>query len=160
LRWLALGLLALAMLVPVASARSQAGEAPSLELVRAGVTEGHALLRWASPTERGRDEALPVFELQLASTADFAAPEVAYRGVDLASFRSGLPRGEHFFRVRQRPAAEPEAWSPWSPAVLVEVRPYSLAIAGSLFAVGALLVASIIVYLFLADRRVRREETA
>lgn len=145
-------LLALAPLLP-----AQEG-APGLEVTATGRTDGHATLTW---TPAGDEADGLEFELQGARTPDFSSPERCYLGPDRASFRSGLPAGLHHFRVRQRPAGEAAGetgpWSPWSAAATVEIRPYPLRTAWTLFAVGALLVASILGFLVVANLRLRRE---
>jgi len=145
-------LLALAPLLP-----AQEG-APALEVTATGRTDGHATLAW---TPAGEETDRLEFELQASSTPDFEASARCYVGPDRASFRSGLPAGLHHFRVRQRPAGEAaeEAgpWGPWSAPATVEIRPYPLRTAWTLFAVGALLVASILGFLVVANLRLRRE---
>ncbi len=121
---------------------------PRLEVAGSGPTEGHITLVWSVDDTAGE----LVFELQEAPTTEFAAAQTCYTGGDRASFRSGLPAGEHAFRVRSRPQSS-EAWSAWSEAVTIDIRPYPLAKAWTLFGIGAFLVVAITGYLFVASRR-------
>ena len=98
----------------------------------------------------GAEDALLEFELQGADSPDFAEPVRCYLGPARASFRSGLHAGDRYYRVRQRPADG--EWGPWSAIATVEIRPYPLHTAWSLFAVGAVLVGCILGYLLWQGR--------
>lgn len=125
---------------------------PTLEIAEGEKPkEGSLKLEWSVEDEEGLE-----YELVRAGTPEFADPLVLYTGPDEASFRSGLPEGVHHFRVRARRADGP--WGPWSKSVTFEVTPYSLGVAVLMFCVGASLVAAIVGFLVVADRRVRVEE--
>jgi hypothetical protein len=142
----------LATLVSVAPASSGQTVAPTLEVTATGRTDGHATLVWTSAGDEAKS---PEFELQSSTSAGFSPSLRCYLGPDRASFRSGLTEGLHHFRVRER-SGDGGAWGPWSEAVTVEIRPYALRTAWTLFGVGALLVASILGYLVTANARARR----
>lgn len=125
--------------------------APRLEIGSVGKTDGHVTLVWTLADETALTD--PVFELQTGATPTFDAPRVAYVGPDRASFRSGLLEGTHWYRLRVRAADSPDLWSPWSEPVPVEIRPYALWAAWSVFGIGAVLVGSILVFLFVVSRR-------
>jgi hypothetical protein len=128
-----------------------------------GKTDGHVSLTWSLDEDADAEVTAYEFELQSAPDAAFDGAATVYLGPDRASFRSGLTRGVHHFRVRARPAPSQvagEPWSEWSEPVDVLIEPYELWQAWSLFGVGAVLVGSILAYLFTADRRSRREERA
>ncbi len=105
------------------------------------------------------------FELQESSDPQFEHALERYRGPQRACFVSGLPDGTWFWRVRlvalDWPAEAGETpHGPWSEVRSLEVRHHPLALAWGLFALGAVLVAAILVFLGLADRRERRGEGA
>jgi len=137
--------------------QSEPTGAPVLEVRGVGTTDGHATLAWApAPGSLSPGSASPELEFELvwAPSDTFASAELRYRGPDRASFRSGLTAGVHHYRVRQRAFGAPE-WGPWSAPASVEIRPYAIWTAWSLFALGAFLVGSILVFLVRAERRTR-----
>lgn len=118
------------------------------------LNDGYVQLRWTSG-----DEAVEAWVVQLEEAGDpeFAVPLLRYEGPQVASFVSGLPAGRHYYRLRARVGAD-GPWSAWSAPLVVEILPHSLALAWTLFGLGATLVVSIVGYLFVSDRRVRAEE--
>lgn len=136
----------------------RAQQAPKLEATAVGATDGHATLAW-TPAGPVTDADL-IFELQWGEDAGFPEPVRCYEGVERASFRSGLPRGDHYFRVRQRPADREFGWGPWSEPLVVEIRPYSLTSAWALFATGALLTGLIVGYLLISQQHASEPEAA
>ena len=135
---------------------SRQGEAPVLTASANG-TDGYATLRWTPAAESDG----PVeFELRVTSDALDLEGTTLYRGRDRATFVSGLPEGEHVYRVRARAMADGDAseapWGPWSDPQEVVVEYHPIGLAWGLFGVGAVLVACIVSYLVLADARARR----
>lgn len=124
-----------------------ASQAPDLEPTTVGSTEGHVRLAWEA-ARKNDDE----FELQIAASEEFEAPETVYRGPDRASFRSGLSPGTHWFRLRARSAPDGE-WSIWSAPVAVTVEPYGLKTAWAFFGIGAFLVSAIVGFLMIVGGR-------
>lgn len=142
----------LAAVFAAAAAVSAQAQAPSLEAGSVGGTEGHARLVWEASGEGSFE-----FELEVARDREFTSAERVYRGPDRASFRSGLPEGTHWFRLRERAVGD-ESWSAWSIPIAVAIAPHDLAAAWSVFGVGAFLVAAIVVYLVTAGGRSRTTE--
>lgn len=95
---------------------------------------GHVTLEWEIPGNPGSDLS---FELQRGVSDDFSSPEVVYKGTDAATFRSGLPRGAYYYRVRSRGGGDSGRVSGWSGVKRVEVTPQSLPVALGLFFAGA-----------------------
>ena len=95
---------------------------------------GHVKLSWKVPNSSS--SAAPwVFELQKSNDPNFSSAVQLYRGPDLATFLSGLPNGNYFYRVRT--SIRGEAHSDWSPTILVKVKHHSLSLALWLFGIGA-----------------------
>lgn len=74
-------------------------------------------------------------ELQEARSPDFDDAQRRYYGTDRARFVSGKADGRYYYRVRTFNDEHP---SPWSQAVVVEVRHHPLWRAVGFFALGAL----------------------
>ncbi|MFN6944663.1 MAG: hypothetical protein ACK4ND_06925 [Cytophagaceae bacterium] len=85
---------------------------------------GHIKLQWDAT-----DHA--IVEVQKSQTPNFSDFSIVYKGIDRASFISGLDNGLHYFRVR-------EVDSGWSPTLTLEVKHQSLKLAFILFSMGAL----------------------
>jgi hypothetical protein len=86
-------------------------------------SNGYVKLEW----ENGDNAS---YELQQATSADFADSRTIYKGPDKASFISGLEDGNYYFRVRS-------AEGPWSLPVQLIVKHQSLQLAFTLFGIGA-----------------------
>lgn len=84
--------------------------------------QGYAQLNWG---DEELDSASITYELQQSRTEDFAEPRTLYRGQDMASFVSGLPSGETWYRVRVLEGETPAG--PWSPKLVVVVEYQSTA---------------------------------
>lgn len=76
------------------------------------------------------------FELQRSVHQDFEQPISIYRGPDYATFISGLPDGNYYYRVRAIVKDDTQT-SDWSAPVLVQVKHHSLALALLLCGIGA-----------------------
>ncbi len=76
-----------------------------------------------------------IFELQQAKNKDFQDASVIYKGLDRASFISGLPNGTYYYRIRK---TIDEEKSPWSETIVVHIEHHSLYLAFSLASVGLL----------------------
>lgn len=95
---------------------------------------GHVKLSWKVPTSSS--SATPwVFELQKSNDPNFSSSIQLYRGPDLATFLSGLPNGNYYYRVRT--SITGVAHSDWSSTILVKVKHHSLSLALWLFGIGA-----------------------
>ncbi len=98
--------------------------------------DGVIHLRWS------REGADGDFLLEQSPSAGFAEPAIRYAGPDGETVLTGLPEGDHYFRVRVSGAPE------WSEPLLVEVRYISegrlFALLSLGFAVAALTVAAIL----------------
>ena len=85
---------------------------------------GHIKLEWDS-------EGPSDFVLQQDITNDFTNPKTIYQGPDRASFVSGLPNGNYYYRVRSDSGK-------WSETLLVTVQHQSLRLAFMLAGLGAI----------------------
>lgn len=116
---------------------------------------GHIRLSW-----RFRDGALLNgalhSELQQAREPAFETAQTIYAGPDLASFVSGLPNGEFYFRVRARSENGAGAGA-WSQPVLLNVQHHSLQLAFTLFGLGAVVFLATLALVFLGNRQAKRE---
>ena len=77
----------------------------------------------------------PAFELQESSSHSFESSKTIYEGPDFATYISGLPDGEYYYRVRVKTTPDLPANS-WSSAVAVFVEHQSLQLAIWLFVLG------------------------
>lgn len=148
-------------------------EAASRDL-RGTVAEGHLSLELVLLGDDGRpvarEDAEPglvtVFQVQRALDADFADPVIHHDGPATTVFISGLPDGEHRFRVRGRTVAADDfeagadadaavadaAWGPWSEPAAFAVQHQSMTLALSLFSVGAVLFVALVVIVVQGSR--------
>lgn len=96
---------------------------------------GYLKLSW-KPGAPATETAPCEFELQQAFRQDFVQTNLVYKGKDYATFLSGLPDGQFYYRVR---AVTPDGaqHSDWSAPVLVRVAHHSLRLAFLLFGIGA-----------------------
>lgn len=85
--------------------------------------DGHLKLEWDAPDN------IKV-EVQKSESKDFENPTVIYKGIDRASFISGLENGDHFFRVKEEGGS-------WSSTLTIHVKHQSLQLAFTLFTLGA-----------------------
>lgn len=88
------------------------------------------------------------FELQRSRSATFDAVKTIYEGPDLASFRSGLPNGNFFYRVRAV-SSNDGVTGAWSQPLKVIVAHQSLTLAFSLAGVGFVVFLAIVVVVLL-----------
>lgn len=101
------------------------------------VDSGYFLISWEAPQEWSEKfRNLEFFELQSSSEADFSQAQISYRGRDQATFLSGLPNGDYYFRVRAK-YSETLLPSVWSEVWAVRVQHHSLKTAILLFSLGA-----------------------
>jgi hypothetical protein len=105
---------------------------------------GHVTLEWEVS---GNPESDLSFELQRGLSDQFSSPEIVYQGTDTASFRSGLPRGIYYYRVRSRGSGDSGPISGWSAVKRVEVTPQSLPVALGLFCTGAVVFSAITLFI-------------
>lgn len=98
---------------------------------------GYFKLSWRIPQASFDTERI-IFELQKSMDADFQEVSSIYRGPDYATFLSGIPNGNYYYRIRSTSADGTES-SKWSPVVLVEVKHQSLRLALWLFGMGAII---------------------
>lgn len=104
----------------------------------------HLRLTWSPAPEQemsnadAADTNGATFLLQKAGSAEFPDPETIYEGPDTASFRSGLPEGDVFYRVRAE--TREGTPGPWSRPLHVRVEYQSMRRAVLLFALGGLVV--------------------
>jgi hypothetical protein len=136
-------LLAVLFTPPSASARadSSAFGTPS---VKGDAKAGYATISWSAPKQATKQAVS--FELQHARNASFGDAKLRYRGPHQASMLSGLPDGTHYFRVRSLgKGGQPLA--SWSKPASFVVAHHSRRFALTLFGMGALVFALIVVFL-------------
>lgn len=97
-------------------------------------TSGYVKLSWKVPTVLSSTSTW-VFELQKSNDPNFNSPIQLYQGTDGATFLSGLPDGNYYYRVRTSIAGV--AHSDWSSTISVQVKHHSLSLALWLFGLGA-----------------------
>jgi len=108
-------------------------EAPQFEMpAQVNSNSGYIRLEW-SPSSK--DDV--VYELEEAPSSEFSTPQRIYEGPDLASFISGLPNGEYYYRVRAVNKSEKTS-SAWSDPVHLTVKHHPVSLALTLAALGAL----------------------
>ena len=115
-------------------------------------TAGYYQLSWR-PGSAGASHKSLRFELQHSISDDFHNSKTIYRGPDRARVISGQPDGEYYYRIR---AMSGQGSTPWSDAVVVEVRHHSLQRALWFFATGALVF--FITLFFIVSRSRNRSE--
>lgn len=98
-------------------------------------SSGQISLRWRLQ-DLEVDSAGLIYHVEMAESADFSDAVTWYTGEDLATYLSGLPDGNFYFRVRTL-AAESDAVSAWSATKRVTVQHHSLQFALLLCALGA-----------------------
>ncbi len=111
--------------------------------------EGWVSLGWTVPEEVGALEGLE-FELQEATVAGFAEPQLQYRGRDTASFVAGLAEGSYFYRVR---LVGDDEVGPWSEPLEVRVEYVNQGLVWTLLAAGMLGFVATAGTLFVSHRR-------
>jgi hypothetical protein len=115
------------------SAEPSATRAPIVEIDGDGDPHaGHVTVAWSAPSA---GDAPLVFQLEEAASQTFDPSSLRYEGRQQSSVISGLPDGKRFFRARARQSDG--AWGPWSDTYIFRTRHHSLALASSLFAIGA-----------------------
>jgi hypothetical protein len=99
---------------------------------------------------------LITFELQRSRDSLFSNARTLYKGSDLASFVSGLPNGDYYFRVRT--ILDKPGSAAWSKTLLLRVRHQSLVLAFTLFGLGAVVFVSTVLLIIIGNRNAKRED--
>jgi len=115
------------------------GEALTELSTDAGVID----LRWEDPAYGDSVPDGTEFELQQSVTQDFADPAIRHKGPESSAVLSGLPQGEHYFRVREVGSEEWSETLPVAVEYVSEGKLWSLFTTG--FIVAALTIGAIIV---------------
>jgi hypothetical protein len=115
---------------------------------------GHIKLVWDIA---GTQPEAFIYELQHASDSSFLHPESAYEGPDKATFISGLPDGQYYYRVRAKVDGEV---SDWSAPIAVQVQHHSLALALSLAGVGVVVFLMTVGVVVVGVRKSKIDEKA
>jgi len=134
--------------VPVDSALPRAQfDIPLENLTSAGTIS----IEWKVGEEQTGDSEL-LFELQQSQDEDFGTVLILYRGPDLASFISGLPDGDFYYRVR---ALSPDTLRAgvWSPAARVRVVHHPLSLALTLAGLGGFVFLATVGVIVIGSRR-------
>jgi len=115
---------------------TEAREAPAVQFQQDSLRtqDGHVKLVWRVPA--ADDGPLWRYEVQVDSSAQFSQPTQLYRGPDLATFVSGLPNGEYYYRIR---VVGPQVDQPgrWDQAY-VHVEHHSLNLALTIASIGSI----------------------
>ena len=129
-----------------------------IEVDRIASDAPHVELAWTLSDAEEHDPDAYQYVLQQDDSPDFPDPRDLYAGRDRASFRAGLPEGDHFYRVR---ALSPEGEAgAWSRPLQVAVTYQSMRLALSLFSIGAVVVVATAVLVIAGSRRDRQEARA
>lgn len=115
---------------------------------------GQIKLIWSLPDSINATEKY-TFELQQAEDSLFNSAKLIYSGSDLASFISGLPNGDYFFRIRAQREGENE-FSHWSETAILNVKHQSLKLAFTLFGLGALVFLSTVSVILYGNRKTEK----
>jgi len=115
---------------------------------------GQIKLIWSLPDSVKATEKY-TFELQQAEDSLFNSAKQIYLGSDLASFISGLPDGNYYFRIRAQKDGQSE-FSPWSETAILNVKHQSLKLAFTLFGLGALVFLSTVSVILYGNRKAEK----
>ena len=107
---------------------------------------GFVTVSWAAPGEIVGSAEVVEFQLEEGRDEAFANRRLRYQGTQTSSVISGLRDGKYFYRARYRVDDHP--WSDWSPASEFDVEHHSIRLAGSLFGVGGVVFAAILIFLW------------
>jgi hypothetical protein len=111
---------------PAVALADMEGMAPVIKLATDSISEdGHIKIEWVMT------RADATVEVEQANSINFVNPKTIYEGPDNATFISGLENGIYYYRVRR-------LGGEWSDTVKVSVQHHSLALAFTLFGLGAL----------------------
>jgi hypothetical protein len=128
-----------------ASVARAASPAPSV------TTDGDPRAGYVTVHWEGAD--LEQFQVELSTDPNFDVARRIYEGFHSAKVLSGLPDGTRYFRVRGRTTPS-EVWGPWSDAARFDVKHHSLALAITLFVVGAAVFGATAAFLLRMSREV------
>lgn len=119
---------------------------------------GYLKLSWRI-AEVFEDQNIPIdFELQQSRDKAFKQATLIYHGPDYATFLSGLPNGDYYYRVRSSSQDETQ-YSKWSNSIWVQVRHHSLALALWLFGIGAIVFLLTVVIVIQGARTVAQNNS-
>jgi hypothetical protein len=110
--------------------------------------DGHIRLSWKDV--KGADEG--IFELERASTPVFLDSQPIYEGPDMASFISGIPDGDYYFRVRKKTE---DYTSDWSKTLHLEVKHHNIQKAFVLAGLGAVVVLATVLVIVVGNKEVK-----
>lgn len=116
-------------------------------------TEGKVALVWEF-TDSGDSVR---YELQQSDTADFANPRSRYAGMDRATYVSGLPAGDFYFRVRS--LTSDDQLGAWSDTLQVSVEYVSSGLVFWLVGTGLVVFAATVLTVLIGHNRTSRRET-
>ncbi len=114
---------------------------------------GYIRLSWHIPEDAPEEH--PTFELQQAQSPDFSDASTRYKGPDRASYISGLPDGDFYFRVRE---VQNDRTGPWSEPILVGVEHHSRELAYLLFALGSIVFLATVAVVLVGQHRAKTED--
>ncbi len=111
-------------------------------------TTGYHLVKWqlGESPETGN----AVFVLQQSGDPTFKNHKSLYEGPDLASFVSGLPDGNYFYRVGVK---QDERVTSWSENLHLEVKHHSRNLAMLLFFLGTIIFLSTVAVIVVGNRK-------
>lgn len=116
------------------------------------VSAGYLTLEWSLPGERTSLPEGMKFVLEEDTRREFSAPHQRFQGRDLASFVSGLPNGEYWFRVRVVEEGGGRAGA-WSEPVKVVVEHHSLNKALIIMGIGAVVFLATVILILVGNAK-------
>ena len=144
------------MLAAVVNGRSSTNPRPQFtNPLQLENNAGQIKLVWRVADSLLAREKLVKFELQQSHEASFETSRTLYKGSDLASFVSGLPDGDYYYRVRT--FEESGSIGEWSETLYLKVRHQSLSLAFTLFGLGAIVFISTVVLILYGNKKAEKE---
>ncbi|MCB1190435.1 MAG: hypothetical protein H7A23_21895 [Leptospiraceae bacterium] len=97
-----------------------------------------------------------MYELQRSRTPDFKKPLIIYNGYDKATFISGMPEGNFYFRVRALKDKQ-TAVTEWSDTIEVEVEYQSAFLTITLLFAGAGIFLAIVLVVIIGNFKTKED---
>ncbi len=111
-------------------------------------TTGYSLLKWK--LHENATEMQKQFVLQQSNSPQFNNAKTIYKGPDMASFVSGLPNGDYFYRVGIN---KDGGVTNWSKGLHLEVKHHSRNLAMLLFFLGTIIFISTVAVIIVGNRK-------
>lgn len=114
-------------------------------------TTGYYLLKWQKDNQPASESDL--FVLQQSNDRSFTQSKNIYEGPDLASFISGLPNGEYYYRVGLENKAKDITWSK---PLQLSVQHHSLQISFILVIAGTIIFLATVAVIVIGNLKYNR----